>query len=138
LPDSTDQAQQLADLFTRLAGEVNAFRDAHYDELTPGQRDDLEENIQQLFDFHDRFAGDVIQNTLDAMQGDLSALTNVTTQAASALKHLQTIQAVVNIVSAAATLAQDIIIADYGAIPEALRALAQAVQNPSDKTPSGS
>lgn len=137
MPDPTDQAQKLADLFTQLAAEVNAFRDEHYDELSTQQRADLEDKIQQLYNFHDQFAGDAIQNTLNALQGDLSPLTNVTTQANNALKHLQTVQDVVNIVSAASTLAEDILTADYGAIPEAVRSLAQTIQTPSDKTPSG-
>src|SRR5581483_6815836 len=108
----TDQAQQLADLFTKLAEEVDDFRNAHYDELSATQRGVLEEDIQQLYDFHDRFAGDAIQNTLDAMKGDLSHITDATRQATQALQHLKTIERVVAIVAAAATLAEDIVLAD--------------------------
>lgn len=132
----TDQAQQLADLFTKLAGEVDAFRNAHYDELSTQQRADLEDKIQQLYDFHDQFAGDAIQNTINALQGDLSPLTNVTAQANDAVKHLNRVEEVVNIVAAASTIVSDIITADYGAIPEDVRVLAQTIQNPSDKTSS--
>ena len=135
---SNDQAQQLADLFTQLANEVDAFRNAHYDELSPAQRADLEDKIQQLYDFHDEFAGDAIQNTLNAMQGDLSQLTSITAQAKKALQHLETVQRVVNIVSAASTLAEDIISADYGAIPDSVRVLAQAIQPSPDKKPTDS
>ena len=138
MPVPTDQAQQLADLFTNLAKAVDAFRNAHYDELSRTQRADLEEKIQQLFDFHDQFAGEVIQNTITAMQGDLTRLTSITGQAKDALQHLQTVERVVNIVSAAATLAQDIVTADYGAIPESVRCVAQAIQPASDKDPSAS
>lgn len=138
MPGSADQAQQLADLFTQLANEVDAFRNAHYDELSAAQRADLEDKIQQLYDFHDEFAGDAIQNTLNAMQGDLGQLTTVTSQAKAALQHLQTVQRVVNIVSAASTLAEDIVTADYGAIPESVRCLAQAIQPAPDKKPTGS
>jgi len=137
VPDSTDQAQQLADLFTQLANEVDAFRNAHYDELTADQRADLENKIQQLYDFHDEFAGDAIQNTLNAMQGDLSQLTSITTQAKEALHHLETVQRVVTVASAAAALAEDIVSADYGAIPETVRSLAQAIQPPPDKKAAG-
>jgi 5-methylcytosine-specific restriction endonuclease McrBC regulatory subunit McrC len=138
MPDATDQPQQLADLFTKLAAEVDAFRSAHYDELSPQQRGHLEEKIQQLYDFHDQFAGDAIQNTINALKGDLTQLNNVTRQAADALKHLNSVAQVVNIVSAASTIASDVMTADYGAIPEAVRLFVQAVQAPSDKTPSGS
>ena len=130
---SADQAQELADLFTSLAGEVDAYRSAHYDELSPQQRLDLEEYIQQLYDFHDEFAGDVIQNTIDAMHGDLSKLTSITQQAGSALKHLKSIEQVVKVVSAAAMLAEAIGTGAYGEIPEAVRSLAQALQPASDK-----
>jgi len=133
MPGADNQAQQLADLFTKLAGEVDAFRNAHYDELSSGQRADLENKIQQLYDFHDQFAGDAIQNTLKAMQGDLSQIARVTSQAEQALQHLKTVEQVVKIVSAASTLAEDIVLADYGAIPEDLRSLAQTVQTPADK-----
>jgi hypothetical protein len=136
MPGAADEAQQLADLFSKLADEVDAFRNAHYDDLSPAERADLEEKIQQLYDFHDKFAGDAIQNTLDAMQGDLNELTRVTTQAKDALQHLETVQRVVSVVAAAATLAEDIVTADYGAIPDALHSLTQAVQPPSDKNSS--
>src|SRR5581483_1631164 len=108
-------------------------RNAHYDELSATQRGVLEEDIQQLYDFHDRFAGDAIQNTLDAMKGDLSHITDATRQATQALQHLKTIERVVAIVAAAATLAEDIVLADYGAIPLDLRSLVQATQPPVDK-----
>jgi uncharacterized protein YgbK (DUF1537 family) len=133
MPGTDDQAQELADLFTKLAGEVDAFRNAHYDELSSELRAHLESKIQQLYDFHDQFAGDAIQNTLNAMQGDLSQIVRVTTQTQQALQHLKTVEQVVKIVSAASTLAEDIVLADYGAIPEDLRSLAQTVQTPADK-----
>lgn len=139
MPDTDDdEAQQVADLFTKLAGEVNDFRNAHYDDLSPQQRADLEEKIQQLYDFHDQFCGDAIQNTINALKGDLTQLTNVTRQATDALKHLNSVAQVINIVSAASTVVADIVTADYGAIPDALQSLIQAVQPPSDKGPSGS
>ncbi|MBV8895263.1 MAG: hypothetical protein JO051_02045 [Acidobacteriaceae bacterium] len=138
MQDTADQPQQLADLFTKLAAEVDAFRNAHYDDLSPRQRADLEAQIQQLYDFHDQFCGEAIQNTIDALQGDLTQLTNVTYQASDALKHLRSVAQIINIVSAASTVVSDIMAADYGAVPDAVRSLVQAVQPPSDKTPASS
>ena len=138
MPDTADQAQQLADLFTKLAGEVDGFRNEHYDDLSAQQRADLEAQIQRLCDFHDQFCGDAIQNTIDALQGDLTHLRNVTQQATDALKHLKSVAQVINIVSAASSVVSAIVTADYGAIPDALRSLVQAVQPPSDKTPASS
>jgi hypothetical protein len=133
MPGSADQAQELADLFTRLGSEVDAYRSAHYDELSPRERDDLEEYYQQLCDFHDQFAGDAIQDTIDAMQGDLGKLTSITQQATDALKHLKFVEQIVNVVSAAAMLAEAIATGAYGEIPEAVRSLAQALQPGSDQ-----
>jgi hypothetical protein len=130
---SADQAQELADLFTRLAGAVDTYRSAHYDELSPQQRLDLEEHIQRLYDFHDEFAGDVIQNTIDAMHGDLAKLTSITQRAGDALRHLKSIEQIVSVISAAALLAEAIATGAYGEIPEAVRSLAQALQPASDK-----
>lgn len=138
MPDTVDQAQQLADLFTKLAGEVDDFRNTHYDDLSPQQRADLEAQIQQLYDFHDQFSGDAIQGTIDALKGDLTQLTNVTQQATNTLKHLNSVAQIVNIVSAASTVAADIVTADYGAIPDAVSSFIQALQPPSDKSSSGS
>jgi hypothetical protein len=138
MPDIiSSEAQQLCDLFTKLAGEVDAYRNAHYDELTPAQRAKLEEQIQELYDFHDRFAGDVIQDTLDALQGDLTTLTSVTQQAIDALKHLNSVAKAINIVSAAANVAEAIFGGGYGQIPDAVRELVQAIQTPSDKSGTG-
>ena len=133
MSEITNGAQELCDLFTQLAAEMDAYRTSHYDELSPAQRAALEERIQQLYDFHDEFAGDVIQNTLNAVQGDLTKVTNVTRQARDALKHLQTVARVVNVVSAAANLAQAIVLGGYGEIPEAIRSLAQVIQPGTDK-----
>jgi hypothetical protein len=46
---------------------------------------------------------------------------------------LKTVQQVVSIVAAAATVAEDIVTADYGAIPEDVRSLIQAAQPGVDK-----
>src|SRR5579863_7489862 len=106
MPDPASDAQQVADLFTKLASEVDGFRNAHYDELTPQQRAAMEARIQQLYDFHDEFAGEALQKTLDALQGDLTQLANITRQANEAFCHLQSIKRAVDIVSAASNIAQ--------------------------------
>ncbi len=133
MPDTCDQAQQLADLFTALAAKVDAFRNAHYDELSDRQRSDLEEEIEQLYDCHDQFAGDAIQNTLATIQADVPQIVSVTQQANAALEHLNDIEKVASIASAATGIVADILTADYGAIPEAVYKFAQAVNPPPDK-----
>lgn len=136
MPDTTDQSQQLADLFTKLAGEASSFRDAHYDELGAQGRAGLEAKIQQLFDFHDHFAGEALQNTINALQGDLTQLTDLTRQATEAFQHLESIERAVNIVSAASNIAQAIATGGYGQLPDAVLGLAQAIQGSDDKSDS--
>lgn len=134
MPDTANDAQQVADLFTKLSNELDAFRNAHYDDLSPQQRLSLETQIQQLYDFHDEFAAEALQKTLDALKGDLTNLANITKQATEALKHLQTVKRVVDIAAAASNIAQAIATGGYGQIPDAVRAFAQAVTGSDDKS----
>jgi hypothetical protein len=134
MPDTAGDAQQVADLFTKLAGEVDGFRNARYDDLNPQERAALEARIQQLYDFHDEFAGEALQKTIDALQGDLTQLANVTRQATEALHHLQSVKRAVDIASAASNIAQAIATGGYGQLPDAVRAFAQAVQGSDDKS----
>ena len=134
---NTGDAQQLADLFTRLAAQVDEFRNTHYDELSRARRDTLEEKIQQLYDFHDQFAGEVVQGTIDAMHGDIGKLISVARQANTALDHLKRVEQVVSLVSAAAGLAAAIVTGGYGEIPDDIRTLAQALPVKSDKPVEG-
>ncbi|HEX4748020.1 MAG TPA: hypothetical protein VH302_00630 [Bryobacteraceae bacterium] len=136
MPDTVSDAQQLADLFTKLAGEVDGFRNAHYDDLTPQQRGAMEAQIQQLYDFHDEFAGEALQKTLDVLQGDLTQLANIAREADDAFHHLKSIQRAIDIVSAASNIAQAIATGGYGQLPDAVRVLAQAVQGSDDKSDS--
>jgi archaellum component FlaC len=134
---NTEEAQRLADLFTRLAAKVDEFRNTHYDELSRVQRDALEEKIQQLYDFQDQFAGEVIQGTIDALQGDIGKLVSVARQANEALDHLKRVEQIVSLVSAAAALAAAIVTGGYGEIPEDIRTLVQALPVNSDKPVEG-
>ena len=136
MPDAASDAQQIADLFTKLANEIDAFRNAHYDDLSPQQRLSLETQIQQLYDFHDEFAGQALQNTIDALQGDLTSLAKITKQATEALEHLQSVQRVVDIAAAASNIVQAIATGGYGQIPDGIRAFAQAVTGSDDKSDS--
>ena len=133
----SEDAQRLADLFTTLAAKVDEFRNTHYDELSRKQRDQLEEKIQQLYDFHDQFAGEVIECTLEAMQGDIGELIGVARQANETLSHLKRMEQVMEMVAAAAALAEAIVTGSYGEIPEDIRSLAQSLSNGSDKPAEG-
>lgn len=135
MPDSADQVRQLAGLFSQMSETVDAYRTQHFTQLTPEERDRLEQLIQQLDDIHDGFTAIAIQDTLNAIRDDLNQITTVTTEAQQSLHHLNTVAHVLKVVSAAAELGSAIITADYGAIPQAIKDLAQAIPQTADKNP---
>ncbi len=137
MPDSADQARQLAALFLEMSQAVDSFLNRNFDRLTPADRQALEQWIQTLEDIHDRFTAAAIQATLDAIRQDLDTITHVTGEAQTSLRHLNSVAEVVKLVSAAAELAEDIFIADYGAIPQAIKDIVQAIPKKADENPSG-
>lgn len=137
MPNDADQARQLADLFASMSETVDNYRLQHFETLTPSQREDLEQTIQRLDDLHDEFTSAAIADTLNAIRSDLDQIAAVTTDAQQALKHLNDFATIVNIVAAATELGEDIATADYGAIPQAIKDIAQAIPQKSDKSSSG-
>ncbi len=136
MSNTADQARQLANLFSRMSETVDAYRTQHFAELAPEERDELEDRIQQLDDIHDDFTAIAIEDTLNSIKGDLDRIANVTTQAQQALHHLNTVAAIIKVASAASELGEAIVTADYGAIPQAIVDLIQAVPKTADKNPS--
>lgn len=134
--DAADQARQLADLFSQMAETVDAYRTQHFEKLTADERNQLEQVIQHLDDIHDQFTAIAIQDTLNSIREDLGQIRVLTTQAEQSLRHLNTVAEIVKVISATAELGQDIFTADYGAIPQAIKDLAQAVAETADKNPS--
>lgn len=134
--NAADAARQLAALFSRFSESVDAYRTQYFAQLTPEERHQLEGRIQQLDDIHDRFTEIAIEDTLNSIKGDLDRITAATTQAQQSLAHLNTVADIVNVVSAASALGEAILTADYGAIPQAILDLIQAVPKKADKNPS--
>lgn len=133
MPNDADQLRQVAAQFEHMAEAVDDFRQQHFDELTADQRARLEQFVQQLDDIHDQITALAIDKTLDALRGDLDRIASATMQAQQALKHLNTVAEIVKVVSAAAELGEAIATADYGAIPQAIEDIVQAVPHQSDK-----
>ncbi len=137
MANGADRARQLASLFSEMSETVDAYRTQHFDQLTAEERERLEQFIQQLDDIHDGFTAVAIQQTLDAIRGDLDRITEVTAKAQQSLRHLNTIAEIAKVVSAAAELGEAILTGDYGAIPQSIQDVVQAVSQPADKNPSG-
>ncbi len=134
--NAPDQARHLASLFSQMSETVDAYRTQAFAQLTPEERNQLEDGIQQLDDIHDAFTAIAIEDTLNSIEGDLDQITTVTTQAQQSLRHLNTVAQIVKVVSAASELGEAIVTADYGAIPQAIKDLIQAVPKTADKNPS--
>ena len=133
---TADQARQLAGLFSEIAQTVDAYRTEQFSELTAEEREQLEGLIQRIDDIHDQFTAVAIEETLNAIRGDLDQISSVLTEAQQALRHLQAVAEIMRIVSAVAELGEGLALGDYGAIPQGIEDLVQAVQKPADKNPS--
>jgi ABC-type transporter Mla subunit MlaD len=132
MANAADEARSLADLFGETSKAVDEYRARHLNELTPEQRTQLEQLIQKIDDAHDECTADAIEDTINQVQTSLQQIASVTGQAQQALKHLNTVQQVVNIASAVSELAQAIMTADYGGIPSALVNLGQTISKKAD------
>lgn len=133
MEQTADQIRALANLFANMSSTVDDYRSQHFTELDASERLRLEQLFQQLCDLRDQLTALAIQNTLDAVASDLNQVVTLTAQAKQALAHLQTTAEIANLVAAAAGLGADISTADYGAIPEDIEQLIQALQKKSDQ-----
>jgi hypothetical protein len=133
MSDSGDQARRLAASFAGLARQVEAYRDSHLSELTNTQQAFLDSVSQGLDDAHDKFIGIAIQQTLDSIAGDVNQLESVTQDAKHALNHLNSVSEGLKIAAGLADLSAAIVMADYGAIPSAIKGIADAVAKKTDK-----
>jgi len=133
MSDSGDQARRLAASFAGLAAQVEAYRDSHVSELTNRQQAFLDDVAQALDDAQDKFVGIAIQETLDSIAGNVKQLEAVTQDAKHALNHLNSISEGLKIAAGLAGLAGAIVTADYGAIPSAIKGIADAVANKTDR-----
>lgn len=110
-----------------MSAIVDDYRSRHFDELAPEERLRLEQLFQELCDIHDQFTVLAIEETLQGVQADLDEIVSVTGEAQRSLEHLNKIAEITALVSATVELGTDITTADYGAIPQALREIAQAL-----------
>lgn len=132
MPNAADEARKLADLFAESSKAVDDYRVQHLNELTGDQRTRLEQLIQKFDDAHDECTADAIEDTLNQVQSDLDQIARVTGQAQQALKHLNTIQQVVNLASAISELAEAIMTGDYAGIPSAVVDIGQTISKRAD------
>lgn len=132
MPNAADEARNLAALFAQTSEAVDDYRTRHLNQLTVDQRTRLEQIIQKLDDAHDECTADAIADTLNQMQSDLGQIAKVTGQAQHALKHLNTVQEVVNVASAISELAEAIMTGDYAGIPSALVDIGQTISKKAD------
>ena len=128
---AADQIRELANVFSRMSETVNDYRNLHFETLAPEERLRLEQLFQQLCDIHDQFTALAIEDTLQSIQSDLQHIVSITSEAEEALRHLQTIAEIANLISATVELGTNISTGDYGAIPHALQDIVQAMSKKS-------
>ena len=129
-----DQIRQLADLFSIMSDTLDNFRTLQFDELAPEERLRLDQLFQQLCDIHDQLTSFAIEATLNEMQSDLVKVVALTGEAQRSLQHLKAVAQITTLVSAAANLAGDVVMADYGAIPEGIDSLVKAIRQDPEQT----
>jgi hypothetical protein len=132
MPDSGDEARRLAELFAGLARQIEVYRDSHVSGLTTEQQRTLDSVSQQLDNVHDSFIGVAIQDTLDAIAGDVHQLVWVAQEAKNALEHLNTVSEGLKIAAGLGDLCAAIATADYGAIPSTLKSITDAISHKSE------
>ena len=132
---TADQLRQLAELFSKMSETVDGFRTQHFEQSTPEERLRLEQLFQQLCDLHDQFTTLAIDSTLQELESQLADIVSVTSEAQHALQHLNTVAEITGLVSASAQLGADILTADYGAIPRAIKDIVQALHQTAKRNP---
>jgi hypothetical protein len=125
--ETADQLRQLAGLYSAMSDTVDRYRTQHFQELAPEERLRLEELFQQLCDLHDELTSLAIADTLKDIQSDMAEIASVTGQAQQALDHIETVAEITTLVSAAVAVGTDLSVGDYGAVPQSLKDLVQAL-----------
>ena len=93
----SEQAFALAQQFHDLANAVGDFRFAHWDDLTPTQRNKLKDFQLTLLNNSSHFVTEAIGIILDDTQGDLKALQGVTAKAQKALETIADVKKAIEV-----------------------------------------
>jgi hypothetical protein len=134
MDDLNTQAQALADLYTSYAEEVRTYKRAHFDELQPAERTELDGYVQQFEDMHDRFAAQAIAASLQQVEAQLDSIKSVTQQACDEVKNLKKVQQVTQIAAAVLGAASCAAAGDYGGAAGQLVGAVKALAASKDDT----
>ena len=119
--------QELADLFSELAHEIEQFREAQQANLSADEFATLGNTAASLLHMSDQFIGQAIANTLANAQVDAQKIATVTQNAKNAVQTINKVVTVINIATAGVTLGTAILSGDVGKIASAAAGLAGAI-----------
>jgi len=125
---TSDQAFVLAQAFHDLSVEIGNFRFRVHQDLTPAQRQRLQDQQFDVLNTSSQLNALSISLALDDLQETLDDISAATTRMNKAIKKLKDIQKVIAIATAAVTLGGAIISMNPGAITAALGGVATAVK----------
>ena len=119
--------QDLADLFSELAHEIEQFREAQQANLSADEFATLGNTAASLLHMSDQFIGQAIANTLANAQVDAQKIATVTQNAKNAVQTINKVVTVINIATAGVTLGTAILSGNVGQIASAVGGLSSAV-----------
>jgi hypothetical protein len=123
-----DQARGLAENFFEISKAIGDYRFAHFDDLTPDQRNTLHSLRQRLSDQSNHFTAAAIEITLNDLRPTLDRINQVTSQVNEAITALNDIRRVITIATNVVDLGAAIASGNPGAIASAIQDTLQAVQ----------
>ena len=123
---SADDAFALSQAFRDVAVAIGDYRYDNWDDLTPGQRQTLEDEEWSLLNASSDLITKAVGLVLDETQTGMKELSDAAARAKKAVQTLKTVKKVINVAVAAVGLTAAILSKDPGAIGKNAKALYDA------------
>lgn len=127
-PVTPSQARDLARKFLELSHTLGQYRFAHWDDLEPGQRKEIEDLEWSLQNMSSDMTTMAVGIVLDDIGGDLKALQDASEKARTALADLHAVANLLTIAAKTVALGGAIVSRNPSAIASAAGGLVEAVK----------
>lgn len=104
MPISKEQARDIAKAFLDCSHELGKYRFAHWAQLQPSQRRQIEDAEWDLLNYSSSFVTTAVGVALTNMSSDLNAIIDATEKAKSAIATIQTVKEVLSVVASLVVL----------------------------------
>jgi len=104
MPISKEDARDLAQAFLEVSHALGSYRFAHWGDLTPTQRRQIEDAEWDLLNYSGSFVTTAVGIALADMETDLKTLMDATAKAKRVVRQIQTVKAVIKIATALVVL----------------------------------